>query len=214
MKCQMKIYMFLPNCCCTCEIVTALVSHGSLTSLSAPPWLGLDAVGFKDDDDYLTSAPMELMSTEYNDEWKVTLWISLCLDWILLNIYSNALVLRAQIELMQNKSNISTLMFIQGHWSGRQNLPKNEMCEAQAIFSGVAILHRGSPKDGMRQCSLVQKRQWGNEAFTLRVILGNNGHRCITKAFASIFSQCAGDYKAITVMWWFPIHFFTMTYFL
>ena len=119
MKCQMKIYMFLPNCCCTCEIVTALVSHGSLTSLSAPPWLGLDAVGFKDDDDYLTSAPMELMSTEYNDEWKVTLWISLCLDWILLNIYSNALVLRAQIELMQNKSNISTLMFIQGHWSGR-----------------------------------------------------------------------------------------------
>ena len=61
------------------------------------------------------------------------------------------------------------------------------MCEAQAFLSGVAILHRGSPKDGMRQCSLVQKSQWGNEAFALRVILGNNGDRCITKAFATIF---------------------------
>ena len=69
----------------------------------------------------------------------------------------------------------------------QRELAKNGMCEAQAIFSGVAILHRGSPKDGMRQCSLVQKRQWGNEAFTLRVILGNNGHRCITKAFATFF---------------------------
>ena len=55
------------------------------------------------------------------------------------------------------------------------------MCE------GVAILHRGSPKDGMRQCSFVQKSQWGNEAFALGVILSNNGDRCINKAFATIF---------------------------
>ena len=95
-----NIYMFLPNCCCTCEIVTALVSHGSLTSLSAPPWLGLDAVGLKDDDDYLTGAPMNMswvLSVLNVEHWNWALWISWCLNWISISIYSNALVSRAQI---------------------------------------------------------------------------------------------------------------------